>query len=171
MLQVAAVRSGVRAMPPRTQDGKLPLAGRVPERWLGALSQPATSLPASAPESEASGPAATAGKSGSTQDSCGAGAATDMSHGDRQAAGFGAEGADSKLMPCGPDPSPGAGDRPRRWWVLAGLGARGLTYHAWLGKHTAAAVLADDESLLPRELRAWQKRLDVQAGHASVLEC
>ena len=142
MWQVAAVRSGVRAMPPRTQNGKVPLAGRVPGRWLRARAQPATSLPASA----------AAGDGGSTQHSPGAEAAADVSHGGWQAAGLVAEGVEPVSVPSGPGPS---------WWLLAGLGARGLTYHAWLGRHMAAAVLADDESLLPRELRAWQKRLDL----------
>ncbi|EIE18262.1 FAD dependent oxidoreductase [Coccomyxa subellipsoidea C-169] len=44
----------------------------------------------------------------------------------------------------------------RKWWVVAGLGARGLVYHAWLGRLIARAVLADDESELPGELRRWQ---------------
>lgn len=41
-------------------------------------------------------------------------------------------------------------------WVLAGLGARGLVYHAWLGAQVAAAVLAGDESVLAPELCAWR---------------
>ena len=72
------VRSGVRALPPRTKEGALPLAGRLRT------------------------------------------------------------------------------DRP--WWVVAGLGARGLVYHAWLGKLVAAAILAEDDQLLPAELRRWQSR-------------
>jgi glycine/D-amino acid oxidase-like deaminating enzyme len=44
----------------------------------------------------------------------------------------------------------------RKWWVAAGLGARGLVYHAWLGNLLARAVLADDEGLLPAELRRWK---------------
>lgn len=44
----------------------------------------------------------------------------------------------------------------RNWWVVAGLGARGLVYHAWLGRLIAQAVLADDESVLPQELLRWQ---------------
>lgn len=74
---MAGVRAGVRAMPPRTAQGALPLAGRL---------------------------------------------------------------------------------RPDRcWWVVSGLGARGLVYHAWLGRLLAAAVLADDEAALPAELRRWQQ--------------
>ena len=39
-------------------------------------------------------------------------------------------------------------------------GARGLVYHAWLGQQLAAAVLAEDEQLLPAELRRWQPEPD-----------
>lgn len=156
------MRSGVRAMPPRTQDGKVPLAGRVAGRWLRARTQPATSSPASAASSRSAGPASAAGGGGSRHHTRAAEALEGMSHGDLQAAGASAEGVHAEPKPRGLDPDP-------KWWVLAGLGARGLTYHAWLGRHMAAAVLADDEGLLPRELRAWQKRLEVQADPAPIL--
>ena len=42
-----------------------------------------------------------------------------------------------------------------RWWAVTGLGARGLVYHAWLGEQLAAAVVADDEALLPGQLTRW----------------
>lgn len=74
------MRTGVRALPPRTPYGSIPLAGRVQD---GGEGQP----------------------------------------------------------PC---------------WVLVGLGARGLVYHALLGKWLAAAVRADDPRLLPRQVRSWQ---------------
>lgn len=41
-------------------------------------------------------------------------------------------------------------------WVVGGLGARGLVYHAWLGKLMAQAVLSDDQSKIPEQLRRWQ---------------
>ncbi len=41
-------------------------------------------------------------------------------------------------------------------WVVGGLGARGLVYHAWLGSLMARAVLNDDEAILPEQLRRWQ---------------
>lgn len=44
---------------------------------------------------------------------------------------------------------------------MAGLGARGLLYHSWLGRLVAQAVLEGDEQVLPEELRRWQ------GGHAS----
>ena len=42
-------------------------------------------------------------------------------------------------------------------WVVGGLGARGLVYHAWLGSLMARALLSDDETVLPEQLRRWQK--------------
>lgn len=43
-------------------------------------------------------------------------------------------------------------------WVIGGLGARGLVYHAWLGRLVAAAVLAGSEGGLPRELLRWKQQ-------------
>ena len=42
-------------------------------------------------------------------------------------------------------------------WVVGGLGARGLVYHAWLGRLVAAAVLAGSEAALPPELLRWRE--------------
>lgn len=42
-------------------------------------------------------------------------------------------------------------------WVVAGLGARGLVYHAWLGKLVAEGVMRGSDEGLPRELRRWQQ--------------
>ena len=53
-------------------------------------------------------------------------------------------------------PLAGRVDSNHSLWVVGGLGARGLVYHAWLGSMMAQAVLADDESLLPEQLRRWQ---------------
>ncbi|PNH11072.1 hypothetical protein TSOC_002133 [Tetrabaena socialis] len=74
--RVASVREGVRALPPRTPAGSLPLLGRL---------------------------------------------------------------------------APG-----RPWWLVAGLGSRGLVYHGWLGRLAAEAVLADSEGGIPAELTAWR---------------
>lgn len=41
-------------------------------------------------------------------------------------------------------------------WLCVGLGARGLVYHAWLGRLIAAAALADSEDGMPAELLAWR---------------
>eukprot|EP00873_Tetraselmis_striata_P043043 jgi/Tetstr1/463307/TSEL_008231.t1 len=81
--EVTSVRTGVRALPPRTPYGSIPLAGRVQ----------------------------------------------------------GGKGDGPHQPPC---------------WVLVGLGARGLVYHALLGKWLAAAVRVDDPMLLPRQVRSWQ---------------
>lgn len=43
-----------------------------------------------------------------------------------------------------------------RWWVIGGLGARGLVYHAWLGELVAKAVLNDSEDSFPKELLRWK---------------
>lgn len=41
-----------------------------------------------------------------------------------------------------------------RVWVAAGLGARGLLYHAWLGKQLAAAVMSGQEERIRPEVRS-----------------
>ena len=74
--RVAGVRTGVRALPPRDENGSLPLAGRL-----------------------------------------------------------------------------GSG---HNLWVVAGLGARGLVYHAWLGALLAKAVLSNDASVIPEQLQRWR---------------
>jgi len=38
-------------------------------------------------------------------------------------------------------------------WTLTGMGSRGLLYHALLGKILAEAILANEEELIPTELR------------------
>lgn len=43
-----------------------------------------------------------------------------------------------------------------RWWIVGGLGARGLVYHAWLGKLLAQAVLQGSDTLLPIQLLRWK---------------
>lgn len=44
-------------------------------------------------------------------------------------------------------------------WLLVGLGARGLVYHAWLGKLVAQGVLTNSEDQIPEELMSWRERL------------
>jgi hypothetical protein len=43
--------------------------------------------------------------------------------------------------------------RARKVWMMCGMGARGLLYHALLAKWLAAAADAHDASLLPPEVR------------------
>ncbi|KXZ42873.1 hypothetical protein GPECTOR_113g285 [Gonium pectorale] len=81
--EVARVREGVRALPPRTSAGSLPLLGRV---------------------------------------------------------------------------APG-----RSWWLVGGLGSRGLVYHGLLGRLAAEAALSGSEEGLPAELTAWR---GVRVGEA-----
>jgi len=39
---------------------------------------------------------------------------------------------------------------------VGGLGARGLVYHAWLGKLVAQAVVEGSDACLPTQLRRWK---------------
>ncbi|XP_022731508.1 uncharacterized protein LOC111286016 isoform X1 [Durio zibethinus] len=45
-----------------------------------------------------------------------------------------------------------------KYWLLGGLGSRGLLYHGWLGKLTAEAVLFCNEQIIPSELTSWNKK-------------
>jgi glycine/D-amino acid oxidase-like deaminating enzyme len=53
-------------------------------------------------------------------------------------------------------PFAGCLDAERGWWIIGGLGARGLVYHAWLGRLVAAAALGGGEAALPPELLRWR---------------
>lgn len=45
------------------------------------------------------------------------------------------------------------------WWIVTGLGARGLVYHAWLGRRVAQGVLLGDEGAVGEdELLGWRGR-------------
>jgi len=44
----------------------------------------------------------------------------------------------------------------RSWWLVCGLGARGLVYHAWLGRLVAFAMARRSEEELPPELLRWR---------------
>ncbi|KAG8367542.1 hypothetical protein BUALT_Bualt16G0082700 [Buddleja alternifolia] len=46
-----------------------------------------------------------------------------------------------------------------KYWLFAGLGARGLLFHGWLGKLLARAVLSRDEDLIPCELTSWKQKM------------
>ncbi|KAI4379353.1 hypothetical protein MLD38_005665 [Melastoma candidum] len=45
-----------------------------------------------------------------------------------------------------------------RYWLFAGLGARGLLFHAFLGKLMAQAVRLGCENVLPPELTSWKRK-------------
>ncbi|KAF6147408.1 hypothetical protein GIB67_016765 [Kingdonia uniflora] len=44
-----------------------------------------------------------------------------------------------------------------KYWLLGGLGSRGLLYHGWLGKLIAQAVISCNENVLSPELTSWRK--------------
>lgn len=44
-----------------------------------------------------------------------------------------------------------------KYWLLGGLGARGLLYHGWLGKLMAKAVIYGDDQVFPAPLISWKK--------------
>ena len=46
-----------------------------------------------------------------------------------------------------------------QWWLIGGLGSRGLIYHGWLGERVAAAMTAGDASLVPQELHQFGAEL------------
>jgi glycine/D-amino acid oxidase-like deaminating enzyme len=130
--RVVRVRSGVRAWAKRTSEGTLPIAGKLQSRGAseGAISDP--------PESRGSD---------MTESKC------------RENGGFGRESSGRLVsqLRLGDDCA-GQESRLRQSsiWVVGGLGARGLVYHAWLAEKAAAAIVHDDESLLPSVLRRWQ---------------
>lgn len=45
-----------------------------------------------------------------------------------------------------------------KYWLLGGLGSRGLFYHGWLGKLTAEAVISCNEQIIPSELTSWKNK-------------
>lgn len=42
------------------------------------------------------------------------------------------------------------------FWLVGGLGSRGLLYHGLLGRLMAEAVLSSNEAVLPAELTSWK---------------
>ena len=50
------------------------------------------------------------------------------------------------------------GPRNRWAWLFAGMGGKGLIYHASLGRRLAHAIVAGNDSLIPGEAR----RIDVE---------
>ncbi|KAJ4816389.1 FAD-dependent oxidoreductase-like protein [Rhynchospora pubera] len=52
------------------------------------------------------------------------------------------------------------GDRTNcMFWLVGGLGARGLLYHGLVGKLTSQAAISCDESVIPFEFIDWKKRM------------
>jgi hypothetical protein len=46
-----------------------------------------------------------------------------------------------------------------QWWLLGGLGSRGLIYHGWLGELVAAAAISRNPALIPPELNHFTSLL------------
>jgi len=130
--RAARVRTGVRAVPPRSPQGALPLVGRLVWR-RGGGEQPATPLWQAAAVGDGSG-----GSDGDSGDSGGSGNGN----------GSGGNG----------DEEDDAGADAAEVWVVAGLGARGLVYHAWLGELAARGVVGRTEAHVPPELLRWRQR-------------
>lgn len=65
-------------------------------------------------------------------------------------------GADGSIPYLGRLPAAGSSGQQRNWWLVGGLGARGLVYHAWLGRLVARALLLRSEEGLPPELLRWK---------------
>lgn len=42
------------------------------------------------------------------------------------------------------------------WWLVTGLGVRGLLYHALMAEYLVHAIRSGDESHIPKPLRRWQ---------------
>ncbi|KAL4437088.1 hypothetical protein ABPG75_004227 [Micractinium tetrahymenae] len=149
--RVSAVRSGVRALPLRGSDGSIPYAGR---------------LPLEAGAGSASGSGGNDANNSSTGSTSGSGSSNDSSRGSSSSHVVPGDGASQDAAghstaaacaaPSGPSLPP--------CWVIGGLGARGLVYHAWLGRLVAAAVLAGSEAGLPAELLRWREPGPVKKG-------
>lgn len=120
-------RSGVRALPPRTQSGSLPLLGRLTLPTLNSLSSQPSDISQVPSQQETTSYQPTSGTSHSSFD--------DNTQQNRLS-------EDAKDTPV---------------WVVTGLGSRGLVYHAWIGQQIARAAVTRDESHIRPELTAWQK--------------
>lgn len=135
--RVAAVRSGVRAWARRTSDGTVPIAGK-----LQSSSSEDNLIDSMARDDNAE-----------TRDGLASTVrAEDFVH-DASIEKGGSERKGSLGEGTGRDSPPGT----CALWVVGGLGARGLVYHAWLAEKAARAIVNDDEALLPPVLRRWQK--------------
>lgn len=62
------------------------------------------------------------------------------------------------LLGCINDFVTGNDNHGAKFWLIGGLGSRGLLYHALLGKLTAKAVLGCTEHVIPFELTSWQNK-------------
>lgn len=122
----AQVTVGVRVLPRRSHLGKLPLAGRVPE-LPHKKSEPTITAMKSASEVVTTQMKAAAEKMRLTDERDGTG--------------------EGSKTPTSVENS--------RIWVLTGLGSRGLIHHAYLADCLGRALLDEDDTLLPSEVRPY----------------
>ena len=130
--RVLGAQAGVRALPPRSHYGYVPLLGRLPI--------------------EAGGSAAAAGGG-----EAGGGEASEADAYQPwlrlRSRKRGDEATDDPAVSVGAA-APSGGT-----WIFGGLGSRGLIHHALLGAAVAEAVLEGDETLLPEHTRRCQQKL------------
>ena len=167
-LSLHAFRSGIRALPPRTAFGSVPIAGRIlPLSSSGGGSSGDISTSGGAEDNGREGRdgnSSTGGAEGSGQAGRDDGEAVGKGSGRGGGGGGDARERDVGGEGGGDSPPSSSSPRPPSWWVVTGLGARGLVYHAWLGQRVARAVLADSEEPLvgsAGELLGWR---DAAAG-------
>ncbi len=127
----------MRALPARGREGSIPFAGRVPQATAQRHPGDVPTHPAGMPSQQGAGGPDDAAQQPQRQQQRG-----------QQAQGEGGELAGQGQQQ--------AGSAPGNWWVIGGLGARGLVYHAWLGRLVAEAMTKDDEALLLPELLRWR---------------
>ncbi|CAI5490016.1 unnamed protein product [Closterium sp. Naga37s-1] len=129
--------TGIRAMPPRSSLGRVPVAGRVEGVLLGVVGGGSKGRNGGGEEvgrGRALGGSECAGEEGVEDGGV-----------------AGVEGGGVALAAPAAQPGPSV-------WIVGGLGSRGLIYHGWVAKHAAAAAVGGDEGLLPPELLWWKQQ-------------
>ena len=157
--RVLGAQAGVRALPPRSHYGYVPLLGRLPIE--------AGSSAAADGGGEAAGGGAAAGGTAAGGATAGAVAASGGEAGVGEASEADAYQPWLRLRSrkrgdeATDDPavSVGAAAPSGGTWIFGGLGSRGLIHHALLGAAVAEAVLEGDEMLLPEHTRRCQQKL------------
>jgi hypothetical protein len=168
---VAGIRSGVRALPPKDHKGILPFAGRWGDLQVGQQGQ----------REEEGGQQQQQQQAGAQQQEVGQQRTRQQAGVQQQEAAGQQQEVVGQLQECGQQRATGhgpgtgdssvgdssVGDSSVPVWLLVGLGARGLLYHAWLGQLIAAAVLSNSEDHLPPELLSWRHQKQQQQQGSS----
>lgn len=191
--RVSGVRTGVRALPPRTPQGSIPLLGslKLPglaaeacskdvqtqhstDSWQSATSKGspadgAASTPRNRGAQDVVSPSASDTVKGDadaeqspSQDIRESGigsaqsASTSSSSSDNNSRTDSSGSGVASTSTIGISSGSGSDALPP-CWVFTGLGARGLVYHAWLGRLIAEAVVSGSEEGLPPETLAWKR--------------